>query len=332
MDVRAERLERHLEHIDLMARTFAALDLQERDAIGDTLLSLTATFMSREHGVLLLSGERALVPVAWRGRCDMEAVTAAAPLWDSLAQDRVAQVLSVDALRARRPVGLPSCPRGLASVAITVRDHLLGLLVLAVGPDEPAFEEVELSFLTAAAGIGGLAISAADAVRHEGELARQIEKAAAAERRQAEEKGRVIVERDRQIAIIEQQSREILALSAPILDVGASVLAVPLIGSLDARRSAEIMVRLLDEVVQKQARCVLFDMTGVEDVDADMAAYFTRLVAAIALTGAEGIITGIRPRVAKTLVTLGVDLGRIRTLRSLRQGIDAARVIRPVSQ
>lgn len=325
MDLRAEQLERHLEHIYLMAKTFAALDLQERGAIADTLLSLTGTFVGREHGALLLGDEGALEPAALRGGCEPDVIAAASSLWDSLAADRVAQILSADEIRARFPPGLPSCPRGIAAVAITVRDRLIGLLVLAAGPDEPSFDEIDLSFLTAVAGIGGLAISAADALRHEGELTREVEKAAAAERREAEEKGRVIAELDKKIDIIEHQNEQILALSAPILEVGHGALAVPLIGALDEQRSGEIMTRLLEEVVHRQARFILFDMTGVEDVSADMAEHFSRLVSAVSLLGAEGIITGIRPRVARVLVDLGVDLSRIRTLRSLRQGIDGAR-------
>ena len=85
------------------------------------------------------------------------------------------------------------------------------------------------------------------------------------------------------------------------------------------------MARVLEDVVARRARFILFDMTGVEDVSADMAEHFSRLVSAVSLMGAEGIITGIRPRVARVLIELGVDLSRIRTLRSLRQGIDAAR-------
>lgn len=40
--------------------------------------------------------------------------------------------------------------------------------------------------------------------------------------------------------------------------------------------------------------------------------------------GAEVVITGVRGRVAQTLVSLGVDLGAIVTRRNLQDGIDYA--------
>lgn len=46
----------------------------------------------------------------------------------------------------------------------------------------------------------------------------------------AEARGRLLEELHRTVALVEDQRREILALSAPILDVGAQTAALPLIG------------------------------------------------------------------------------------------------------
>ena len=62
----ARRLEAYLEHLYLMATTFSALSLYERPAIGDTLLSLTCSFLSRSSGALLLRSGDALEPFATR--------------------------------------------------------------------------------------------------------------------------------------------------------------------------------------------------------------------------------------------------------------------------
>jgi anti-anti-sigma regulatory factor len=217
----------------------------------------------------------------------------------------------------------------LAAVALAVRDHVLGLVVVGSGPHEEPFDDADLAFLTAVAGIGGLALSAGGVVLAEAALSKELEQTAAAERLQAEEKGRVIEELDTKLHVIERQHREILALSAPILDVGPGALAVPLIGALDARRADEIMGRLLTEVASRGAQFVLFDMTSVEDVDPAMAAHFVKLVSAVGLMGAEGMVTGIRPRVAQVMVELGVDLGQVRLWPTLRQGIEAARSLSP---
>ncbi|MEO5731012.1 MAG: hypothetical protein ABI134_09140, partial [Byssovorax sp.] len=45
------------------------------------------------------------------------------------------------------------------------------------------------------------------------------------------------------------------------------------------------------------------------------------MVASIRLLGAEGIITGIQPTVAQTMIAIGVDLSTIVTLATLRDGL-----------
>lgn len=325
MENRAERLERHLENVYLVAKTFAAIELHEAAAIADTLLSLAATFLGREHGVLLLGNDEGLHIEAIRGSCRETSVVSAMALWKRLATEQVAQVVGPDECARHGKLQGPLYTHGIATVALAVRDHVLGLLVLGSGPHDEPFDEADLAFLTAIAGIGGLALSAGGVVLAEAALSNELERTAAAERRQAEEKGLIIEELDKKLQVIEGQHREIMTLSAPILEVGPGALAVPLIGALDARRADEIMGRLLQEVSARHAQFVLFDMTSVEDVDPTMAAQFVKLVSAVALMGAEGMVTGIRPRVAKVMVEHGVDLGHVRLLPTLRQGIEVAR-------
>jgi rsbT co-antagonist protein RsbR len=99
------------------------------------------------------------------------------------------------------------------------------------------------------------------------------------------------------------------------------VLALPVIGIVDSRRSAEMMERLLHEIVQKQSRFVIIDLSGVEVIDTSTADHFMKLVKAVGLIGAQCVLTGIRPAVAQTLVDLDVSFGQLETLRNLRHGL-----------
>ncbi|MDI1446672.1 STAS domain-containing protein [Polyangium sp. 6x1] len=123
------------------------------------------------------------------------------------------------------------------------------------------------------------------------------------------------------LTTIERQQRVISELSTPIIEVWDKVLALPLLGVVDSTRAAMVMTNLLAEVVNKASQFVLLDLTGVEAVDTATAGYMLDLLRAVRLLGAEGIITGIRPSVAQTMVTLGVDLGNIVTHATLRQGL-----------
>jgi len=110
-------------------------------------------------------------------------------------------------------------------------------------------------------------------------------------------------------------------LSTPILELWEDVLALPVIGIVDSRRSSEMMERLLHEIVQKQSRFVIIDLTGVEVIDTSTADHFMKLVKAVGLIGARCVLTGIRPAVAQTLVDLDVSFGQLETLRNLRHGL-----------
>ena len=125
------------------------------------------------------------------------------------------------------------------------------------------------------------------------------------------------------LAIIEKQRSEIQALSVPIIQVWDDVLALPLVGEVDQGRADEITERLLDAVVAKSARFTILDLTGVQTVDEGTAERLVRILRAIRLLGAEGMVTGIRPAVAHTLSTLGADFAGARTFSNLREAIKA---------
>jgi rsbT co-antagonist protein RsbR len=123
------------------------------------------------------------------------------------------------------------------------------------------------------------------------------------------------------IDTIQKQQRIIRDLTTPILQVWEKVLALPMMGVVDSMRTAEVMEILLNRIVETQARFAILDLTGVEVVDTRVASHLLNLVSAIALLGAEGIVTGIRPTVAQTMVGLGVDLSRVVTRGNLQAGL-----------
>jgi rsbT co-antagonist protein RsbR len=119
------------------------------------------------------------------------------------------------------------------------------------------------------------------------------------------------------VSIIARQQQEILELSTPVVQLWDSILAVPLIGTLDSARTQVVMETLLEEIVRTQSDVAIIDITGVPTVDTAVAQHLLRTVAAARLMGADCIISGIRPQIAQTIVHLGVELGDITTKASL---------------
>jgi anti-anti-sigma factor len=124
--------------------------------------------------------------------------------------------------------------------------------------------------------------------------------------------------------IIEAQRDMLHELSTPLIPLNEQVVIMPLIGTIDSKRSQQIMETLLEGVAQQQAELVIVDITGVEAVDTQVAQALVGAAQAVKLLGARVMLTGIQPRIAQMLVSLGVDLSTIETRASLQKGIAEA--------
>ncbi|NJL04548.1 MAG: STAS domain-containing protein [Chloroflexaceae bacterium] len=124
-----------------------------------------------------------------------------------------------------------------------------------------------------------------------------------------------------QQTIIREQSQMLAELSTPLIPISAGVLVMPLIGAISDRRAQQVMETLLEGIVQYQAETVLLDITGVKTVDTAVANALIQVARAVNLIGAHLVLTGIQPRIAQTLVQLGVSLGDIVTYSTLQAGI-----------
>ncbi len=123
---------------------------------------------------------------------------------------------------------------------------------------------------------------------------------------------------------IQQQSKEIMELSTPVMQVWQGVVVAPLIGSLDSQRTQQFMERLLNRIVETNSPLALVDIMGVPTIDTQTAQHLIETISAVRLLGAQVVLTGVRPAIAQTLVHLGIDLSGILTRSSLAAGLRVA--------
>jgi rsbT co-antagonist protein RsbR len=123
------------------------------------------------------------------------------------------------------------------------------------------------------------------------------------------------------LATIEQQRAAIRELSAPIIEVWEGILCLPIVGVMDANRSADMTDALLRAVVASRARCTIIDITGIEAMDTGTADHFLRMARAVQLLGADCVLTGINPQIAQTIVHMGMEMQGLVTHRSLRDAL-----------
>ncbi|WP_438014881.1 STAS domain-containing protein [Sorangium sp. So ce315] len=144
-----------------------------------------------------------------------------------------------------------------------------------------------------------------------------------------QERREIGVQRDEmQLALehaIQDRERElrgvILELSTPIMPVHDHILVLPLIGKLDSERAARITEVLLRDVMERQARTAIIDVTGVPAMGAEAVDALVRTARALDLLGTHPVLVGIRPEAARALSEQGAHLEGIVVLANLQSGI-----------
>src|ERR1700691_5171617 len=121
--------------------------------------------------------------------------------------------------------------------------------------------------------------------------------------------------------IIADQMTTMMELSTPVVRLWDGIIAVPLVGTLDSARTQLVMEKLLDTLVATGADHAVIDITGVPTVDTEVAQHLLKTVSAARLLGAECTICGIRPQVAQTIVSLGIEFGDIVTKATLADAL-----------
>jgi rsbT co-antagonist protein RsbR len=130
-----------------------------------------------------------------------------------------------------------------------------------------------------------------------------------------------VQERER---VIRQQQEAIRELSTPVLPVRERLLILPIIGVIDPQRARQLTEQLLVGIRTNRAKVVVMDITGVPAIDSKVANHLVQTVEAARLLGAAVIVTGLSPEIAQTLVTIGMDLGKMTTVGDLQGGIEEA--------
>lgn len=125
-------------------------------------------------------------------------------------------------------------------------------------------------------------------------------------------------------ALVAEQRQAIAELETPVIQVWEGILALPIIGSLDTRRTQEMTEALLQKIVATGSEIILLDITAVPVVDTAVAQHLLETVTAARLLGAEVLIVGLSASTAMTIVHLGIDLAGVTTRTTLAKGLELA--------
>jgi rsbT co-antagonist protein RsbR len=128
-------------------------------------------------------------------------------------------------------------------------------------------------------------------------------------------------ELEEQIATIEKQRAAIRELSTPVIEVWTGVLCVPIVGALDAERAADMTASLLRAIAQRKTPLTIIDVTGIENMETYATDHFLRMARAVRILGGDCVLSGVNADLAWTITEMGIELGEIRTHRTLREAL-----------
>lgn len=124
--------------------------------------------------------------------------------------------------------------------------------------------------------------------------------------------------------LIEAQQRTLHEIGAPIIPLAEGMLVIPLVGVLDAARAESLLESLLDAVSARHAQTVILDVTGVPTMGVEVARALMKVVPAVRLLGADVVLTGLQPGLARTLIDLDIDMRQVVTRANLQEGLEHA--------
>lgn len=112
-----------------------------------------------------------------------------------------------------------------------------------------------------------------------------------------------------------------MAERVPIVQIGKILLA-----SIQVDLSDDTTVALQDDlsrmIVERSARAVIIDISGLEIVDSFVGRMLGTIAAISRVLDADTVVTGMRPAVAITLTELGLSLKGIRTALNVERALE----------
>jgi GAF domain-containing protein/anti-anti-sigma regulatory factor len=313
------------------------------DRLLDRLIRIVIASAGAQAGALILRrGERLILAASATVNPDAVTVGLAEPLEESTSIPRsviqyVARTQASIVLGAPQndprfdadPYVVARRPKSILALALIHHGSMAGVLYLENNAAHDAFPRARVQLLEVLSSPAAIAVENAllyaDVKAVSAELERSNEMLRAANERLERE----LKERERlqeaearmQEEIIRSQESRLSELSTPLIPITDRIMVMPLVGTIDEARSAQMLETALTGVSANRAEVVIIDITGVKVAPSDVAGTMMRLAAALRLLGAQVVITGIRPVVAQSLIALGIDLGSIETLGNLKAGI-----------
>lgn len=121
---------------------------------------------------------------------------------------------------------------------------------------------------------------------------------------------------EKYISNLRTAEEEIDELSVPVVLLGDGIGILPMIGDIDTKRAQILMDNALKSSVDLGLSNLILDLSGVPIIDTMVAQKIYQVIQALELIGVETKISGLRPELALTMTSIGVEFSGIKTFQA----------------
>ncbi|ASK61501.1 anti-anti-sigma factor [Virgibacillus phasianinus] len=121
--------------------------------------------------------------------------------------------------------------------------------------------------------------------------------------------------------ILGEAQEKFLTLSAPVVPILDGFAVLPIIGGIDTIRADVLLDTAMRESAKQELSHLFIDLSGVAVVDTMVAHYIFKIIQSLELVGVKAVLAGIRPEVAQTMVTLGINFSEVKTYSTMQQAL-----------
>lgn len=122
--------------------------------------------------------------------------------------------------------------------------------------------------------------------------------------------------------ILKSQQTMINELSSPVIPIKKGTAILPLVGDIDTHRAKIILETALEESSRQNLHMLFIDLSAVAIIDTMVAQKLFQLMASLRIIGVQSVLSGIRPEIAQTAVSLGLDFDDIEVHANLMRALE----------
>ncbi|WP_422122065.1 STAS domain-containing protein [Planococcus sp. X10-3] len=122
--------------------------------------------------------------------------------------------------------------------------------------------------------------------------------------------------------MLENQKQMIYELSSPVIPIKKGVGILPLVGDIDTHRAKIVLETALEQSIKQQLDTLYIDLSAVAIIDTMVAQQIFQVMASLKIIGVESVLSGIRPEIAQTAITLGIDFKDIKVHANLMRALE----------